>query len=128
MKSLEGRLKALENKVMIEKMYLIFVRQNTKDEDYARQLEEFRELHGEISKNATFLLMLNPYSDLEFAKLNEEQDYDKFLTSERRRCGNKNPLGWWRPLPYIKEDETPIPEIPEMTNDNTNILRLLKGE
>ena len=119
MKNFDSRLKKVEDVLTPKTRYcLAFARHSSYDEDFGRQKAEFEKTHGD---NAVFFV-LTSYCD-------ENKTYEEFLMRERRSCGGGNCFAWWPPLPPIEErEETPIPSIPEKTNDNANILRILKGE
>lgn len=119
MKNYMNRLEKVESELFGEnKCVLLFVRQKSREEDFSKQLEEYRNLYGDMGE--TTFLSITHYA-------NEEAEYSEFLEKCRRNSGG--PFAWW-PAFLTLPEKTEEKEITAATppfEDNSNNCRQRVG-
>jgi len=97
MTKLSSRLDRVEEALTPkERMALCFGRFKSLDEDFQRQCEEYKALHGDLGK-VTFI-QIKDYS-------NKDESYEDFIKRLRKSTGKGNCFAWWQELSEDEEEK-----------------------
>lgn len=89
MQRLQRRLERIEEELIPKKRIAIFfTRDGHKEEDHARQLEEYKSLHGS-TENLIVVDMKDYYLKDDY------DDYETFIRTRRAGCSSGNCYCWW---------------------------------